>query len=154
MEGISALLSPARRCTRCERQLPVIWFGKDRSKPSGVKSRCRECLGATITHVCQTGRSARGMFKHELSYVKAYGITPVEYERMFAAQAGTCAICRRSERVRNNVGGTKRLAVDHDHRTGQVRGLLCHACNVSIGQMGDDPMLLLRAARYLAEASK
>lgn len=73
-----------------------------------------------------------------------YGITPEQYERMFRNQQGRCAIC---ERPPKNV----RLAVDHDHATGFVRGLLCTACNRALAAFHDKPGLLDRAAAYLRE---
>ncbi len=79
-----------------------------------------------------------------------YGIGIVEYEQMFQAQNGVCAICLRPEVVvdkkRNAV---RRLAIDHCHTTNKIRGLLCHACNTSIGKMNDDPEVLERAAQYI-----
>jgi Recombination endonuclease VII len=74
---------------------------------------------------------------------KAYGITIVEWDRMFAAQNGVCAICHRPETT------GQRLSVDHNHKTGKVRGLLCHRCNRGMGVMGDDPLILRSAAHYL-----
>jgi len=53
---------------------------------------------------------------------KQLGITDAEYERLLAAQGGHCALCA-------NTPKTRRLHVDHDHRTGEVRGLLCYVCN-------------------------
>lgn len=50
------------------------------------------------------------------------GVTDAEYERMLAAQDGHCALCPSTPK-------TRRLHVDHDHKTGRVRGLLCHRCN-------------------------
>lgn len=63
---------------------------------------------------------------------------------MLAAQKGRCEICKR-------LPGTKELAVDHDHRTDRVRGLLCFRCNVGIGQFDDSAELLLKAAEYLRD---
>lgn len=79
---------------------------------------------------------------------RKYGLSSAEYEQMLVAQSGLCAICREPETY---VGrhGTPKLAVDHDHQTGVVRGLLCWNCNVTIGKMGDDPKLLRAAADYL-----
>jgi hypothetical protein len=60
-----------------------------------------------------------------------------------------CDICKRPEwHTRNGV--VKRLAKDHDHSTGEWRGLLCHRCNMAIGLFADDPDLLSAAIRYLA----
>ncbi len=79
-----------------------------------------------------------------------YGIGLVEYEQMFQAQNGLCAICLKPEVIidkkRNAI---RRLAVDHCHATNKIRGLLCYACNTSIGKMNDDPEALERAAQYI-----
>lgn len=73
---------------------------------------------------------------------KVYGLTSGQYEALRAAQGFVCAICRRPSRVR-------RLAVDHDHVSGAVRGLLCRRCNYDLlGMYGMES--LIRAARYLA----
>jgi hypothetical protein len=72
-----------------------------------------------------------------------YGITCAEYVERVAAQRGLCAIC-----AGVNPAG-HRLSVDHDHATGKVRGLLCHACNAGMGKLRDDPALLRAAADYL-----
>lgn len=72
-----------------------------------------------------------------------YGIGLDEYNEKLAGQRGACAICER----KNN--GARRLAVDHDHDTGAVRGLLCNPCNTVLGLMSDNPLLLLAAANYL-----
>jgi hypothetical protein len=79
-----------------------------------------------------------------------YGMADGEYARLVDEQDGLCAICRQPETLPLVGGGAPRsLAVDHDHETGKVRGLLCQACNTSIGQMGDDPARLRAAADYL-----
>lgn len=61
---------------------------------------------------------------------------------MLASQDGACAICATRPT-------TNRLVVDHDHETDVIRGLLCNACNVGIGYLGDDPERLRRAISYL-----
>ncbi len=74
---------------------------------------------------------------------RRYGITSDDYDRMRDEQGGVCAICRRE------CSTGMRLAVDHCHATKRVRGLLCNACNLSLGKMGDDPTRLRAAADYL-----
>ncbi len=82
--------------------------------------------------------------------IAKYGITRADYEAMLAKQCGVCAICQREERCRLKIGGVLRsLAIDHDHDTGKVRGLLCASCNRGIARFGDDPIALRRAAEYL-----
>ena len=75
------------------------------------------------------------------SSLASYGLTADEHAAMEYDQGGKCAICRQED--------TKRLAIDHDHATGKVRGLLCRKCNLSLGLMGDDAVRLARAALYL-----
>jgi hypothetical protein len=75
-----------------------------------------------------------------------FGLTPADYERMLVEQNGVCAICRRANRGKFSKNP---LGVDHCHKTGRVRGLLCHQCNFAIGHAGDDPMVLRAAADYL-----
>jgi len=85
---------------------------------------------------------------------KRYGITVTDYQRMFDLQDGKCAICGNAEtRVDHRTKKVSRLAVDHCHKTGQVRKLLCHSCNSSIGAASDDPDRLRAAAEYLERHS-
>ena len=90
--------------------------------------------------------------KHQLKY--KYGITIADYNLMLNRQGGTCAICNeknftREKGTHNNKAVPMSLAVDHNHKTGQVRGLLCNGCNTSLGKFKDDPVLLEKAIQYL-----
>ena len=81
---------------------------------------------------------------------KAYGITLDEYEQMLTDQNGKCAICGGDEPAVNPTTQKPRnLAVDHCHKTGKVRGLLCTKCNSIIGHADDDGEILKKAIRYL-----
>ena len=75
---------------------------------------------------------------------KQYGISLEEYDAMMQAQDGNCAICNRSQQEFKNS-----FDVDHDHTTGEVRGLLCPVCNKALGLMRDDTSLLKEAISYL-----
>lgn len=77
-----------------------------------------------------------------------FGITAADYAALLAAQAGVCAICRQPETYEWK-GKTQRLAVDHNHQTKQVRGLLCRNCNVFIGIAGESLNRLQAAQDYL-----
>jgi hypothetical protein len=70
------------------------------------------------------------------------GFTAEDYDRLLAAQGGGCAICKAPPK-------TRRLHVDHDHKTGAVRGLLCHRCNRGLPTWVS-PDWLLKAATYVA----
>lgn len=78
-----------------------------------------------------------------------YGISIDEYERMLKEQRGVCACCGQSETYVHSNGKVYALSVDHDHATGKVRGLLCHACNRAIGLLGDSVDRLQAAIDYL-----
>ena len=70
-------------------------------------------------------------------------MTTIDFEILLASQNGECAICHTAE------PGLKGWAVDHDHVTGRVRGILCNHCNFGIGHMKDDASILRSAADYL-----
>lgn len=75
--------------------------------------------------------------------LRAYSLTPREYEELLVAQGGGCAIC--GDQPDGN------LSVDHDHETGEVRGLLCRPCNLGLGCMRDDLDVMSSAAMYLRQ---
>jgi hypothetical protein len=98
--------------------------------------------------VCRNGGAWRGGSKtpesrREYAIKFKYAITVTEYGVLLTEQNGVCAICSQGEPSGRN------LTVDHDHKTGQVRGLLCHRCNVGIGFFADDPTRLQAAIAYL-----
>ena len=80
---------------------------------------------------------------YEYNLKKKYGIIYAEYEKMLTEQKGLCAICGKAE------AENKRLAVDHCHRTGKIRSLLCGKCNKAIGLLDDDPELMKQAIEYM-----
>lgn len=81
--------------------------------------------------------------------MRSYGIDCDGFERMLAEQKGLCAICETSPDPNHPVKHKRVLAVDHDHATGKVRGLLCYNCNHGIGNFLEDPMLIVKAILYL-----
>ena len=88
---------------------------------------------------------------HKANQLRAkYGITVEEYQAMFDGQGGVCKICGKKETTRVSRGeGIRSLAVDHDHNTGKVRGLLCHQCNVVLGQYEKHKDLFPKFQEYL-----
>lgn len=77
-----------------------------------------------------------------------YGVTPEQVQEILTKQNGVCAICGRPESRQQN-GHIQAMAVDHDHATGRVRGLLCGACNSAIGLLQDDTALFQNAIVYI-----
>lgn len=82
--------------------------------------------------------------------LRSYGMTNDAYQSMLEGQGHRCAICGAREAME---GKNLRMYVDHCHKTGKVRGLLCQQCNVGIGTFKDDPKLLMKAADYLTRSS-
>jgi hypothetical protein len=75
---------------------------------------------------------------------RTYGLSPAQFNALFARQGGVCAICRRRPKAH--------LCVDHCHLTGRVRGLLCHGCNMVLGMSRDDASVMRAAIAYLERA--
>lgn len=71
---------------------------------------------------------------------RTYGLKPGEWEAMLIAQGNVCAICKKKKR---------RYDTDHDHKTGKVRGVICHRCNVMLGHARDSHSILQSGAEYL-----
>jgi hypothetical protein len=82
-----------------------------------------------------------------------FNLTLDQYDAILRKQKGACALCGFVPSGSDTHRSGKSLAVDHDHITGQVRGLLCDLCNRGIGQLHDDSTLLRKAANYVEEAS-
>lgn len=87
-------------------------------------------------------------FAYRKRYIeREFGIKYEDYDRMLEEQHGVCAICGKPETKPN----AKYLAVDHNHETGEVRGLLCNNCNRALGLLKDDIEVLQNAINYLKE---
>lgn len=74
--------------------------------------------------------------------LKQRGLTREQYDRLLHDQGHVCAICERAPKGRA-------LAIDHDHKFGHTRGLLCTRCNMGLGMFGDSRKLLVAAAQYV-----
>jgi hypothetical protein len=90
-----------------------------------------------------TQRAPRPADWHKARLQQRYGLSADDYDRMLAAQGGGCAMCGRT-----GYPSGRRLSVDHDHRTGAVRALLCQGCNVKVGHYEAGEFQLVEA--YLA----
>lgn len=82
--------------------------------------------------------------KKKAQRVRKYGMTPAEVDQMLESQGNACAICNHTERKEKMFP-----MIDHCHKTGAVRGILCSRCNMAIGLMRDSPDLLRKAIDYL-----
>jgi len=90
---------------------------------------------------------------YKAHHLRQYGLTIEQYEQMEEYQDHKCKICGKEESTLDKNKNVKRLAIDHDHNTGQIRGLLCSPCNTALGGFKDNIDSLKRAILYL-EGSK
>jgi hypothetical protein len=123
--------APRRRrgkCAECQSCLPLGQFHS--TAKGAVSAYCRPCTRA---------------YERRVNLKNKYGITEGDYWALYDSQDQTCAICRRKPR-------SVRLSVDHDHSTGEVRGLLCSRCNHKLLGAADESIERLQAAiDYLRE---
>lgn len=142
-------------CYRCNVEQPIENFSIDRRRKDGRYPACKECEKARAKHYYHTQvivcpeRDNKSKTRDRVSALKRhYGLTIEDYDRMVQEQGGVCAICRNPE-SRSTNGRVHHLCVDHDHRTGAVRGLLCRRCNRMLGVFKDDVTLLRDGLTYL-----
>jgi hypothetical protein len=122
------------------------YYAKNKERILGYKKKYRDLNREEIRAKARLRRASATERDHD--YLRRdYGLTIEQYNQMFSAQGGVCAICKKPDPKR-------RLAVDHCHDTGRVRELLCIKCNSAIGKLYDDPKMLDRAAAYLRKHGK
>lgn len=92
---------------------------------------------------CAARRLARREIVRKSRLKTEYRLTPDEFAAMLKRQRGRCAVCGGQDPKHTN------WSVDHDHVTGQVRGILCSRCNTGIGQLQDDPVVIRAALAYV-----
>lgn len=130
-----------KQCSSCRKLLPPEAFNKHAGAKDGLSRYCRKCR--------QVMRKAEyDPEKSFASYVRRrYGISVEEYRSRFEAQAGCCAIC--GVHAKYNAGRGEMLCLDHHHKTGELRGMLCNSCNTALGHFRDSPTILRGAIAYL-----
>ena len=164
-----------KRCTKCGEVKPLDEFHRQTATRDGRRPDCKACTAArrrtwyeqnrdrelarvsawqaaNAERVRATQRAFRESGKKRLSNRKAhlkrkYGLTLEAYDELLAAQGGGCAICGRTPK--SDIA----LHVDHCHRSGAIRGLLCFRCNNALGDLDHD-LELFRAATAYLEASE
>lgn len=146
-------------CSMCGETRSLSAFHLKSNGLHGRDSRCRDCANERRrqryrSNPERANEQSRKWRTENLERARAagrriwlyqqYGLTTADYQHLLSQQDGVCAICARECPTGRN------LAVDHDHATGHVRGLLCVRCNAGMGMLRDDPALLQGAITYLS----
>lgn len=147
-----------KTCIKCGESKPISEFYKNKKSIDGRLHACKNCKdkqAKEYNHTIEGKKShreymkryrdslsteKRNEIKRNEKYKQKYGLTLDDVNRMHVEQNYKCAICD---------GTFDLLVVDHCHATGKVRGLLCDRCNVGIGCLKDDEVLLENAIKYL-----
>ncbi len=157
-------------CTRCGEKKSLNEFSKHTYSKSGLRPECKSCNKIDYRNNLEEKKAYSKKYREEhreglLEYFKRYraenkqkyvernlrqyGITQHEYNEILAYQDGKCAICK-TEKPK---GHSNKLYVDHDHKTGKVRGLLCSRCNSILGYCEDKEVVLMNAIAYLRKSN-
>jgi len=148
-------------CRGCGEDRPLSEWHKAKDRKDGLATQCKRCVKRRSDKWYQenTERKRATAKRYyadnedrfrENAYRSKYGIGVDDYERMYDEQGGVCALCSKPETAREKWNGkVRRLAVDHCHETGRVRGLLCYRCNHIISCLGDNLNSALKLVRYM-----
>ncbi len=148
-----------RECQRCDAVAytrdDLELFQKASNAKYGRANLCKPCaVKKTLTNKAKRPPRTEEeaitckATKRKWHLKKTYGITPEDFDRMMWEQEGTCKICKVPPYHAKNAF-REFLVIDHDHSTGEVRGLLCMCCNTALGQFNDDINTLTSAIEYL-----
>lgn len=145
-----------KQCRGCGKEKTLTEFYKYYSRGYGPYyfSWCLECQRKRNLENKQHNKLQNQKSKRDWDYQKKYGITLAQFELMLKSQNGVCAICGQPETAKRKNGTIQPLAMDHDHKTGITRELLCSNCNPMLGYAKDDPEILEKAAAYLRKHRK
>ncbi len=155
-----------RECRACKSERAKLWHKakyerlaatpgaleefRKRKKDQNYKSRDKHFEDYTKQQKASQEKRKRSGKIYESQIKRLYGVTQEEYQVLFNAQNGLCEICNEPETRKSRTPGfICRLAIDHCHNSGKIRGLLCHSCNTAIGKFKDNTEILRKAIEYL-----
>jgi hypothetical protein len=144
--AIEVLKNNRKQCKACNITKPLIEFPPSKASRTGYFSYCIECR----KEMNRKQDAKRWSEKREILIAqrrrahlrREFGITIEHFEELFQKQGGVCMICKQNSQE-------KQLAVDHDHKTGKIRSLLCENCNRGLGMFSEDISRLKNAIEYL-----
>lgn len=128
-----------KQCSKCRLVKPASEYYRHSGMKHGIHPSCKECHRKWNQDNADRLRES----KRDTHLRRTFGLNAAEYGSMLAHQSGVCAICGGPPR------NGKSLAVDHDHRTGMIRGLLCISCNAALGSCKDSENVISKMIEYL-----
>ncbi len=137
-----------RTCNICNQTKPLSEFYQTirNGEPYGYHGKCKSC------YVKKQQEKYDPIKKRDENLKRVYGIGIQEYNTLLEQQNHRCAICESIDpkgRKSGRGGGVDVFYVDHDHKTGKVRGLLCNICNRTMGYIGENSGVLEEMIKYL-----
>lgn len=153
-----------RVCSCCYQIKPLTKYAKNRSIPGdGIRKQCNDCRNTNrrkryrLDHerIRKQKRNYVALHKEkqkEYMLLRNYGITYKEYLIKLSSQNNVCAICYEPEiSFCSKSQKIKSLAVDHNHKTGKIRGLLCTKCNSALGKLRESPIIITNMLKYITK---
>lgn len=139
-----------KRCTGCNTEKDIESFspnGKTRKGTQKYRSQCKECessrqdsIRASTPNTSRYSKSRRKGYQLK----RSFGMTYDEWVSLMDSRGWACEICSRTVETSGRT-----LAVDHDHTSGEIRGVLCQRCNCAIGLLSENPEHIANAINYL-----
>ena len=127
-----------KTCSKCQENKPLTDFYDQKKNDKSYKTaRCKSCTSKNNSDY-QKDNPDKVRARH---WKREYGLSPIEHNQMLEKQSGVCGICSKMFDALN---------VDHCHKTGKIRGLLCPKCNKALGLLGDNIDSLHKAISYLS----
>lgn len=138
-----------KQCTKCKQTKNLNEFHANKKHKLGVNAWCKDCVKSCNERYYLTNKEQHQRHNRNNHLKRAYKITAEQYDSMLRAQNGVCAICEKQETLLDTRSNeVKNLCVDHCHKTGKVRGLLCAKCNKAFGLVNEDLTTLERMQSY------
>jgi hypothetical protein len=129
-------------CNICGKLYGLHHYNKCKSKKNGIRGECKYCQSNTRKKYSINNYDSYNEYIRKIKRI--YGVSKEDYEDMYSKQDGCCSICGKKESESN-----RRLHIDHDHKTGKVRELLCSNCNTTLGKVKDRIDILYKCIKYL-----
>lgn len=152
-KGVEVKIIKLKRCTGCKQAKAYDKFSKNCKTIDGLVGRCVSCESkrkkSRYLELKEATIDAPWLVKGPALVKYWPGVSPEQafsnYEALLKDQLGGCGICGKDKKANNNI----HLAVDHCHKTGKVRSLLCRTCNIGIGLLAECPEIIEKALKYI-----